>query len=168
LVPDHKKIRIVGNLPYNISTPILFHLLKHYDHIADMHFMLQKEVVDRMAAQPGNKIYGRLSVMLQYYCEITPLIKVPPHSFLPQPKVDSMIVRLVPHQALPHPCNDMKSLQQIVTQAFNQRRKTLANTLKGTLSAENISHCGIDPKIRPEQVTLAQYVQLANLSIRSQ
>ena len=156
------KLRLIGNLPYNISTPVIFHLLKHHNDIADMHFMLQKEVVERMAAQPGSKTYGRLSVMVQWYCQVTPLFVVPPQSFLPQPKVDSMVVRLTPYQEPPYPCHDMARFSKVVEQAFSQRRKTLANTLKPILCADDITACGIDPKIRAEQLTVGDFVALSN------
>ena len=162
LASESHSLRLVGNLPYNISTPVIFHLLKHYQLIQDMHFMLQKEVVERMAAQPGSKAYGRLSVMVQWYCQVTPLFKVPPQAFLPQPKVDSMVVCLTPHHQPPHPCTDMMRFSKVVELAFSQRRKTLANTLKPILSAEDITACGIDPKVRAEQLTVGDFVTLSN------
>jgi 16S rRNA (adenine1518-N6/adenine1519-N6)-dimethyltransferase len=130
----HGSLRIVGNLPYNISTPLLFHLMEFLPLIKDMHFMLQKEVVDRMAAKPGNKDYGRLSVMLQYFCEIEPMLFVPPSAFTPPPKVDSMIVQLKP-RAIENPVKDLSYFEKLVKQAFSQRRKTLSNTLKPLMTA---------------------------------
>ncbi|HEY3700020.1 MAG TPA: 16S rRNA (adenine(1518)-N(6)/adenine(1519)-N(6))-dimethyltransferase RsmA [Spongiibacteraceae bacterium] len=156
------KLRIVGNLPYNISTPLIFHLLRQSRHIVDMHFMLQKEVVQRLAAAPGNKEYGRLGIMTQYFCRIEPLLDVPPSAFSPQPKVQSAVVRLTPYAALPHPAKSVETLQQIVRTAFNQRRKTLRNALQTLLSAEQITACGIDPGVRPETLSLTDYVALAD------
>jgi 16S rRNA (adenine1518-N6/adenine1519-N6)-dimethyltransferase len=155
-------LRIVGNLPYNISTPLIFHLLSYHSQVTDMHFMLQKEVVDRMAAQPGAKAYGRLSVMVQYYCKVENLFDVPPESFNPRPKVDSAIVRLVPYTELPHPARNVKLLERLVNTAFQQRRKTLRNSLKQLLPAEAIESLNIDTSIRPENITLAEYVALSD------
>lgn len=155
-------LRIVGNLPYNISTPLIFHLLSHHQQVQDMHFMLQKEVVDRLASEPGSSDYGRLGIMAQYYCRVEPLFIVGPGSFNPPPKVDSAIVRLVPHQQLPHPVQDIKVLEQVVRSAFGMRRKTLRNTLKTLIDAEHISALGIDPSLRPERITLAEYVRIAD------
>jgi 16S rRNA (adenine1518-N6/adenine1519-N6)-dimethyltransferase len=157
-----RKLRIVGNLPYNISTPLIFHLLQQSALIADMHFMLQKEVVDRLAAAPNNKEYGRLGIMTQYFCRIEPLLDVPPGAFSPQPKVQSAVVRLTPYTMLPHPAKSLENLQQVVRTAFNQRRKTLRNALQTLLNSEDMAVCGIDPSSRPETLTLAQYVALAN------
>jgi 16S rRNA (adenine1518-N6/adenine1519-N6)-dimethyltransferase len=154
-------LRVVGNLPYNISTPILLHLLYYIDSIADMHFMLQKEVVCRMAAEPGTKAYGRLSVMLQYYCEVEYLFDVPPEAFSPQPKVDSAIVRLTPFHKSPYENVARESLEKIVAIAFAMRRKTLANNLKKVVSVVELDKLGIDASKRPEQITVAEYVQLA-------
>ncbi|ASP40785.1 16S rRNA (adenine(1518)-N(6)/adenine(1519)-N(6))-dimethyltransferase [Bacterioplanes sanyensis] len=155
-------LRIVGNLPYNISTPLIFHLLSHHQQVQDMHFMLQKEVVDRLAAAPGSSDYGRLGIMAQYYCRVEPLFIVGPGSFNPPPKVDSAIVRLVPHQTLPHPAKDVKILEQVVRSAFSMRRKTLRNTLKTLIDADQLSALGIDPTLRPERITLEQYVCIAD------
>jgi 16S rRNA (adenine1518-N6/adenine1519-N6)-dimethyltransferase len=155
-------LRVVGNLPYNISTPLLFHLLNQREHIADMHFMLQKEVVERLAAAPGNKNYGRLGIMAQYFCEVESLLDVPPGAFTPQPKVQSAVVRLSPHSALPCPVKSVDKLQLIVRTAFNQRRKTLRNALHDLLSAEQIAALGIDAGARPETLSLAAYVAMAN------
>jgi len=157
-----EKLRIIGNLPYNISTPLLFHLFEQKACIADMHFMLQKEVVQRMAADPGSKTFGRLSVMAQYHCQITPLFTVKPGAFFPPPKVDSMIVRLRPHQQPPVNMDEPELLAKIVGQAFSQRRKTLRNSIKSLLDVEAIRQCDIDPGIRPEQLSLSQFACLAN------
>jgi 16S rRNA (adenine1518-N6/adenine1519-N6)-dimethyltransferase len=154
-------LRIVGNLPYNISTPILFHCLDQAAHIADMHFMLQKEVVDRMAAAPGSKIYGRLSVMLQYRCSVESLLHVPPDAFRPPPKVDSAVVRLVPHSAASLPVVDVGLLADVVRAAFGQRRKTLSNALRGVATAADLEMVGIDPRARAEQLPVSAFVELA-------
>jgi 16S rRNA (adenine1518-N6/adenine1519-N6)-dimethyltransferase len=154
-------IRLVGNLPYNISTPILFHCLDHAAAIADMHFMLQKEVVDRMAAAPGSKTYGRLSVMLQLRCTVEPLLKVPPGAFRPPPKVDSAVVRLTPLPASVLPHVDFATIGNIVRAAFGQRRKTLSNALSSLLDARAIAAAGIDPRARAEQLPPADFVALA-------
>lgn len=157
-----EKLRIVGNLPYNISTPLIFHLLSFQGLIQDMHFMLQKEVVERMAAKPGGGDWGRLSIMVQYHCRVEHLFNVGPGSFSPPPKVDSAIVRLTPYDTLPHPAQDARALDRIVREAFNQRRKTLRNTLKNILSAEDIAAAGVDGSLRPEQLDLAAFVRLAD------
>ena len=162
LVHDDKKLRVVGNLPYNISTPLIFHLLEHAACIGDMHFMLQKEVVERLAAEPGGGDWGRLSIMVQYHCRVEHLFNVGPGAFNPPPKVDSAIVRLVPHAVLPHPAKDHRLLERVVREAFNQRRKTLRNTLKQLLPAEAIEAAGVDGSLRPEQLDLAAFVRLAD------
>jgi 16S rRNA (adenine1518-N6/adenine1519-N6)-dimethyltransferase len=161
------KLRVIGNLPYNISTPILFKLLEHVDAIADMHFMLQKEVVDRMACAPGSKVYGRLSVMLQAQCQVLYQFKVAPGSFTPVPKVDSAIVRLVPHAEQPAP-ELLRALDEITRLSFSARRKTLSNGLQSALSALEIAACGIDPKRRAETLSQAEFQALARalLSLR--
>jgi 16S rRNA (adenine1518-N6/adenine1519-N6)-dimethyltransferase len=156
------KIRAVGNLPYNISTPLLFHLLEQADCIVDMHFMLQKEVVDRIAAAPGGRDYGRLSVMIQYHCRVTPLFRVAPGAFRPAPKIESAFVRLQPYTQLPHPARSARCLEEVVRKAFSQRRKTLRNTLKGLLSEQQIENAGIQPGARAETVGLKEYVALAD------
>ena len=153
-------LRLVGNLPYNISTPLLFHLLDQADCIHDMHFMLQKEVVERMAARPGGRDYGRLSVMLQARCTVTPLFTVGPGAFRPPPKVDSAVVRVVP-LAQPPDIADPALFAGLVAAAFAQRRKTLRNTLKGHLDAETIAALGIDPGARAETLALGDFVRLA-------
>ncbi|MDO9423371.1 MAG: 16S rRNA (adenine(1518)-N(6)/adenine(1519)-N(6))-dimethyltransferase RsmA [Methylobacter sp.] len=163
LADEGKKLRIIGNLPYNISTPLMFHLLDNAYCIEDMHFMLQKEVVDRICASPGSKKYGRLSVMMQYYCLAELLFYVPPESFDPMPQVTSAIVRLVPHQQPPVAVNDISKLNRVVTQAFSQRRKTLRNSLKKLIDEEEIVALGIDPTLRAESITLAEFARLSNL-----
>ena len=156
------RIRLVGNLPYNISTPILFHVLEHCLHVRDMHFMLQKEVVDRMAAAPGSKVYGRLSVMLQAVCAVTPLFDVPPQSFNPPPKVDSAVVRLVPRDPAGIGIRDHALFEAVVRDAFAQRRKTLRNALSKQCMTEQLQAVGIKPEIRAEQLPVADFIRLAN------
>lgn len=157
-----QRIRVFGNLPYNISTPLMFHLFDFYDLIQDMHFMLQKEVVKRLSAAPNSKSYGRLSVMTQYFCQVIPVLEVPPNAFKPAPKVDSAVVRLVPHKVLPHPVKDLKWLNRVTTQAFNQRRKTLRNALSSLFTPEQLTELGVELTARAENLTLADYVKLAN------
>jgi 16S rRNA (adenine1518-N6/adenine1519-N6)-dimethyltransferase len=164
--PPGGQIRLVGNLPYNLSSPILFHALDHAAAIRDMHFMLQKEVVDRMAAAPGSKVYGRLSVMLQAYCRVTGLFKVPPGAFRPPPKVDSAVVRLLPKPADEIGIDDPARFAAIVRAAFGQRRKTLRNALVGVCEAADIVAAGIDPQARAEQLNVADFVHLANTAPR--
>jgi 16S rRNA (adenine1518-N6/adenine1519-N6)-dimethyltransferase len=154
-------LRIVGNLPYNISTPLLFRLLAQRAAIADMHFMLQKEVVDRMTAQPDNKTYGRLTVMLAAVAEVERLFDVGPGAFQPRPKVWSAIVRLRPTLEPRFDIGDDGTLRTLVTAAFSHRRKTLRNGLKGLLAPEEIESCGIDSQLRPETLTPAQFGMLA-------
>ncbi|RMH88685.1 16S rRNA (adenine(1518)-N(6)/adenine(1519)-N(6))-dimethyltransferase RsmA [Lysobacter pythonis] len=155
-------IRLIGNLPYNLSSPILFHALAHAASVIDMHFMLQKEVVERMAAAEGGKVYGRLSVMLQAYCRVTPLLKVPPGAFRPAPKVDSAVVRLVPKPAGEVEVRDHDRFARIVRAAFGQRRKTLHNALKDVCDDDIIRAAGLAPQLRAEQVPVAGFVRLAN------
>lgn len=157
-----RSLKVVGNLPYNISTPLIFHLLAHAHLIRDMHFMLQKEVVERMAAGPGGGDWGRLSIMVQYHCRVEHLFNVGPGAFNPPPKVDSAIVRLVPHDTPPHPAKDPALLERVVREAFNQRRKTLRNTLKGLLDGAAIEAAGVDGSLRPEQLDIAAFVRLAD------
>lgn len=158
-----RPLRIIGNLPYNISTPLIFHLLAQADVVQDMHFMLQKEVVQRMAAVPGDNNYGRLGIMTQYLCKVQPLFEVGSGAFRPAPKVDSAIVRLVPHKTLPHPAKDLATLQAVVRTAFNARRKTLRKALGGMVSAEQLQSLGINDGLRPENLSLADYVAIADL-----
>ena len=157
-----QKLRVFGNLPYNISTPLMFHLFDYTDSISDMHFMLQKEVVNRLAAGPGSKAYGRLSVMAQYYCQVIPVLEVPPHAFKPAPKVDSAVVRLVPHAQKPFPVKNLRWLSRVTTDAFNQRRKTLRNGLSHLFSVEQLEALGIDPTLRAENITGEQFCRVAN------
>jgi 16S rRNA (adenine1518-N6/adenine1519-N6)-dimethyltransferase len=157
-----RPLRIIGNLPYNISTPLIFHLLGQAGVIRDMHFMLQKEVVQRMAAVPGDNNYGRLGIMTQYFCKVQPLFEVGPGAFRPAPKVDSAIVRLVPHETLPNPARDLKTLQAVVRTAFNARRKTLRKALGGMVSVAQLQSLGINDGLRPENLALADYVAIAD------
>ena len=160
-VPEGQKLRVVGNLPYNISSPLLFHLAEFAHLIEDQHFMLQKEVVERMVAEPGSKTYGRLSVMLQWRYDMSLMFIVPPTAFDPPPQVESAIVRMVPvqHQL---PC-DGNTLAAVVMKAFSQRRKVIRNCLAGMFTEAQLLACGVDPSMRPETVGLTQYVALANL-----
>ncbi|MEW6984042.1 16S rRNA (adenine(1518)-N(6)/adenine(1519)-N(6))-dimethyltransferase RsmA [Colwelliaceae bacterium 6471] len=155
-------LRIFGNLPYNISTPLIFHLLTFKDQVKDMHFMLQKEVVERMAAGENSKTFGRLSIMTQYQCQVIPVMEIGPEAFKPAPKVDSAIVRLVPHKTVANPVKDIKVLNQVCLAAFNQRRKTIRNSFKKLLSVEQLIALDIDPSLRPENLNLDQYIKLAN------
>lgn len=155
-------LRVFGNLPYNISTPLMFHLFEYAPIITDMHFMLQKEVVTRLVAAPNSKSYGRLSVMAQYYCQIIPVLEVPPIAFKPAPKVDSAVVKLIPYKEKPYLVNDIKVLSRITTEAFNQRRKTIRNSLSNLFNSEQIAELGIDPNLRAENLTVQQYCLLAN------
>lgn len=163
LINAGKPLRIVGNLPYNISTPLIFHLLSYADKVQDMHFMLQKEVVKRMAAEPGTGAYGRLGIMVQYYCAVENLFEVPPTSFDPPPKVDSAIVRLMPYKKLPYVANNVKTLESLVNVAFQQRRKTLRNALKSLLEPEQLEGLPVDLSLRPENISLEDYVKLSNI-----
>jgi 16S rRNA (adenine1518-N6/adenine1519-N6)-dimethyltransferase len=160
-VPAGCKLRVVGNLPYNISSPLLFHLAEYADKVQDQHFMLQKEVVERMVAEPGSKAYGRLSVMLQWRYRMALLFVVPPDAFDPPPKVDSAIVRMIPIDN-PLPC-DAERLQAVVAKAFSQRRKVIRNCLTGMFTEAQLIEAGITPTDRPEAVPLQAYVALANL-----
>ena len=155
-----KKLRIIGNLPYNISTPVLFHLLKHRHLIQDMHFMLQKEVVDRIVALPATKSYGRLSVMIQTFCQTQALFEVPPYAFEPVPKVNSAILRLQPITLYETIISDFSAYEKLVRQAFSQRRKTLRNTLKGLCSTEQIELAGISPTQRAEELAVNDFINL--------
>jgi 16S rRNA (adenine1518-N6/adenine1519-N6)-dimethyltransferase len=157
-----RQLRLVGNLPYNISTPLLFHLAEAADIVYDMHFMLQKEVVERMVAVPGETDFGRIAVMLQYRFHIEWLIDVPPESFEPAPKVQSAVVRLIPREVSELQAKSLSKLSQVVQIAFSQRRKMLRNTLKGTLSDAGFAELGIDPTRRAEDIPVADYVRIAN------
>ena len=162
LKENEKKLRIIGNLPYNISTPLLFHLFDNSHCIQDMHFMLQKEVVDRIVAKPGDSSYGRLGIMMQYYCRSEYVLTVKPGAVRPPPKVDSAIVRLIPHEKPPVAVNDFDTFSKIVNFSFTQRRKTLRNILKGKLEASQIEELGIEPTIRPERLSLQDFTKIAN------
>lgn len=162
LAQGPQSLRVVGNLPYNISTPLIFHLLDQAAVIRDMHFMLQKEVVDRLTAHPGSKDWGRLSVMVQYACQADALFDVPPGAFSPPPKVDSAIVRLLPHANPPHHAHDFGLFAQLVRQAFTQRRKAIRNGVKSWLSREQVTTAGVDPDCRPDDLSVAEFVLLAN------
>lgn len=161
LAADGTPLRVVGNLPYNISTPLIFRLLDQADIIEDMHFMLQKEVVDRLAAAPDTADYGRLSVMVQYRCAVTPLFGIGPGAFNPPPKVHSAFVRLRPYATPPFDVGDTQGFARLVSSAFAHRRKTLRNNLKGLLDAEAIVQAGIDPGARAETLSLEQFATLS-------
>ena len=160
-VAEGKKLRIVGNLPYNISSPLLFHLATYAEQVEDQHFMLQKEVVERMVAEPGGKDYGRLSVMLQWRYHMELMFIVPPTAFDPPPKVDSAIVRMIPKKEK-LPC-DLEKLEQVVTKSFSQRRKTIRNCVAGMFTEQQLQEVGIDPQLRAEAIPLEHYVALAKL-----
>lgn len=153
-------LRIVGNLPYNISTPLILHLLTYASTIEDMHFMLQTEVIDRIAAAPNSKDYGRLSVMVQYYCQTIPLFDVPKEAFYPIPKVSSTIIKLIPHKKSPFPPIAHALLEEVVGQAFKMRRKTLENNFKGILNQDDFIYLNLDPKVRPETLSVFDFVRL--------
>ena len=155
-------LRLVGNLPYNISTPLLFHLAEYGGIVRDMHFMLQKEVVERMVAEPGDSEFSRISVMLQYRFHLEWLLDVPPDSFDPPPRVQSAVVRLIPKDVAELNARSQEKLSQVVRIAFSQRRKMLRNALKGALSETGFAELGIDPTCRPEDISVADYVRIAN------
>jgi len=165
---DGPRLRVVGNLPYNISTPLLFYLLAQAEHLQDLHFMLQREVVERMVASPGEGSYGRLwsygrlSVMLQYRCRAESLFAVGPGAFRPPPKVESAVVRLVPRETSPVAVQDERQFAEVVRRAFAQRRKTLRNALRGLLDTVRIEMAGVDPGARPETLSLAAFAALSN------
>lgn len=159
------KFKVIGNLPYNISSPVLFHLMQYADLVECQVVMLQKEVVQRMSAKPGGKDYGRLSVMLQQRYDIEYLFKVPPGAFFPPPKVDSAIARLTPLNPVLYPVMDTKLFERVVKTAFSQRRKTLRNTLKGVASSEQMEECNIDPSARAETISVEQFTKLSNLLV---
>jgi len=155
-------LRVAGNLPYNISTPLLFHLAACADGVRDMHFMLQREVVERMVAAPGGAEYGRLSVMLQYRFEMERLFRVPPGAFNPAPKVESAVVRMVPRPRATMDASDEVLLGEVVKSAFAQRRKMLRNTLREHLNEEDWVALGLDPRRRAEELAVGDYVRIAN------
>ena len=161
LATDGTRLRVVGNLPYNISTPLIFNLLEQAQIITDMHFMLQLEVVARLAASPGSKDWGRLGVMTQFRCEVEQLFEVPPEAFYPPPKVRSAVVRLTPHPEPQYPNVDPASLGRVVTQAFSQRRKTLRNNFKGMMEDDDFGGLAIDPSARAETLSIADFVAIA-------
>lgn len=163
MLEEKRKFRVVGNLPYNISTPLLFHFMEQLIHIEDMHFMLQKEVVERICAKPGNKDYGRLSIMLQYFCECEHLFDVAPESFDPAPKVNSSIIRMTPYPTPPYPCQDTHLLSKLVATAFSQRRKTLRNNFRKLGIEKELEQAHIDNSLRAENISLVQYVELCNI-----
>ncbi len=160
LAREGHPLRVVGNLPYNISTPLIFKLLENTSIIRDMHFMLQLEVVDRLAASPGSKDWGRLGIMAQYHCAVDKLFEVPPEAFNPRPKVRSAIVRLAPWRESPWPDCDTNLLRQVVQTAFGQRRKTLRNNLKGLIDTARLESLGIDPGARAETLALNQFIEI--------
>ena len=162
LTDTEKSLRIIGNLPYNISTPVIFHLLKSHQLICDMIFMLQLEVVQRLVATPGGKNYGRLGLMVQYSCEVQHLFNVPSSAFTPKPKVVSAIVRLKPHSDFPLEAKDPECLQTVIRTAFNQRRKTLKNSLRTIISEEVLKELPIDAGLRPEKLSLADYILISD------
>ncbi|RUO27912.1 16S rRNA (adenine(1518)-N(6)/adenine(1519)-N(6))-dimethyltransferase [Aliidiomarina sedimenti] len=157
-----KPLRVFGNLPYNISTPLIFHLLQQLDVVEDMHFMLQKEVVDRMGAEPGSKAFGRLTVMIQQACEVTPVLDVPPGAFTPPPKVNSAVVRLRPLTTPRVEVKDRKLLNQVCLTGFNQRRKTIRNNFKELMTEADLESLGINPAARPETLSVDDFCRLAN------
>lgn len=165
LITPQEQLRVVGNLPYNISTPLLFHLLSQTSSIQDMHFMLQKEVVERMAAPVNSADYGRLSVMIQYYCHVEQVLRVPPTAFFPQPQVDSAVVRLTPRRRQDLSKEGEEKFAHIVRQAFNQRRKTLHNSLKGLIDDQQLLTCGLQPSLRPQQITVENFIKIAKIAI---
>lgn len=157
-----KAMRLVGNLPYNISTPLLFHFLRYADCFTDMHLMLQKEVVERACAKPGSKVYGRLSVMLQYYAKVCYLSTIPPSCFNPRPQVNSAFMRVIPFQSKPYEAHDESIFKDVVQKAFSQRRKTLRAIFKKRLTDTDWQHLAIDSQLRPECLALSDFVNLAN------
>jgi len=159
-------LRVVGNLPYNISTPLLFHLAQHAGSIRDIHAMLQKEVVERMIAAPSTSEYGRLSVMLQYRFEMECMLEVPAAAFSPAPKVESAVVRMTPFARLPHPARDEAALGKIVAAAFSQRRKTLRNALRGYFGAADFERLGVDAGLRAQDLGVADFVRMADAASR--
>jgi 16S rRNA (adenine1518-N6/adenine1519-N6)-dimethyltransferase len=167
LAKSNQLLRVIGNLPYNISTPLIFHLLEYASSITDMHFMLQKEVVDRITAGPNDEAYGRLSIMVQYHCKTVPLFHVPPTAFYPPPQVDSKIIRLVPHKDMPFWAQDYQHFTAIVREAFSHRRKTLRNSLKDIVSDEKWQQIDIDSQRRPEQLGVEEYVKISNTLIET-
>jgi len=165
LIEKKGAIRLIGNLPYNISTPLIFHVLAYAEHIRDMHFMLQKEVVHRLAALPNTKEYGRLSIMVQYHCKVEALCDVPGSAFYPPPEVESSIVRLVPYHGIPHRALNYLHFANIVRTAFSHRRKTLRNSLKELINDVDWQKIPIDSHLRPEQIGVKDYVEISNQTV---
>jgi 16S rRNA (adenine1518-N6/adenine1519-N6)-dimethyltransferase len=165
VVKNHQALRIIGNLPYNISTPLLFHLLEFKQYIGDMHFMLQKEVVERLTAAVGSSEYNRLSVMTQYHCQTEMLLRVPAAAFYPAPKVESAVVRLIPYQTPPHLAKDYQQFSTVVRLAFAHRRKTLRNNLREMFSGVELEACAINPQARAQDLSVADFVRLANMYV---
>jgi 16S rRNA (adenine1518-N6/adenine1519-N6)-dimethyltransferase len=163
----NEPLRLIGNLPYNISTPLLFRFLDQIDCIRDMHFMFQRELVERIAATPGSKAFGRLSVMIQVYCRAEPLFFIGPEAFTPAPRVDSAFLRLTPHRPMPHAVLDPRFLSRLVAQAFAQRRKTLRNSLKGLVDTDLLEAHGVHPGQRAEELSVETFVQLANAACKT-
>lgn len=161
LLKDDKKLKVFGNLPYNVSTPLLFHLFSYADQIQNMHFMLQKEVVQRMTASHGSKAYGRLSVMTQYYCQAMPVVEVGPGAFKPAPKVDSAVVRLIPKAISERADVPAEVLNRVCLEAFNQRRKTIRNCFSNFATAEQLEALQLTPTLRPEQLSVEQFITVA-------
>lgn len=162
LITGDEQLRVVGNLPYNISTPLIFKLLENAAIIKDMHFMLQLEVVQRLAAEPGNKHWGRLGIMTQFHCQVEHLFDVPPEAFDPAPKVQSAIVRLTPHVKSPWPEVDVNALRKVVQAAFAQRRKTLRNNMKGLIDSSALAALDIDPGARAETLEINTFIEITN------
>ncbi|MEY6433030.1 16S rRNA (adenine(1518)-N(6)/adenine(1519)-N(6))-dimethyltransferase RsmA [Thioalkalicoccus limnaeus] len=162
LADGHEDLRLVGNLPYNISTPLLFRFIDQAHCLCDMHLMLQREVVDRITAAPGSRTYGRLSVMVQAYCRAESLFRIGPGAFTPAPKVESAFLRLVPYDPLPEPISDRAVLAGLVARAFAQRRKTLRNSLAGLITGDELAARGIDPSQRAETIPVTGYIALSN------
>lgn len=162
IATENKKIRVIGNLPYNISTPLIFKLIQNKNFIKDMHFMLQKEVADRLNAVPKHNNYGRLSVMVQYSCKVIKLINVPPKAFEPAPLVQSAFVRIIPHETLPLKANNFDSFMFVTRLAFSQRRKTIYNALKEHISKEAFNKLEIEPKMRAQELEVADFIKISN------
>lgn len=169
LASTGRKTKIFGNLPYNISTPLILHLIRYRDIVAEMNFMLQKEVVDRMCALSGNKQYGRLSLIVQYFFQVLPVIDVSPESFKPAPKVQSAVVKLIPHVEIKEPVKDVATFEKVTNLAFGQRRKTIRNSLSTIINTEQqwqeLEEFGIKTNLRAEQITLSQFIKLTNYII---
>ncbi|RIY38510.1 16S rRNA (adenine(1518)-N(6)/adenine(1519)-N(6))-dimethyltransferase RsmA [Psittacicella gerlachiana] len=170
LTKPEQKMKVFGNLPYNISSPLILHLLNHTDIVSEMTFMLQKEVVERLAAVKGNKHYGRLSLITQYFCNVIPVIDVPPNSFKPAPKVDSAVVKLIPHQVIKNPVKRVKDFETVTGLAFGQRRKTIRNSLGKLILDQDwqgLAQFNITPNMRAEELSLDQYINLTNFAIEN-